>query len=160
MVLWARTCAILEDQPLCTDPAQMQSFVSLLGMVRQMAPIPWFARVEDYIQFLQGQGDAGELRPMLQMILGPDNPLMPVPVTITTQERGLFGRVFVTGAAIIFVQSTGQVGNCNPEDEDAVGRCTSVRIRSVLNFDPPWTPPPPNAGSMPRMGIFHHYRID
>ncbi|HJL18982.1 MAG TPA: type II secretion system protein GspK [Sandaracinaceae bacterium LLY-WYZ-13_1] len=159
-VLLARTCSILVDQPLCTDPNEAAKFIQLLGTARQMAPIPWFARVEDYMQFLQGQGDQGELRPMLEALLGGDNALLPAPVTISRERRDMFGRVFVTGAAIIFVQSTGQVGACDPTDEDAVGRCTSVRIRSVLNFDPPWTPPPPNAGRMPRMGIFHHYRVD
>jgi hypothetical protein len=159
-VLLARTCSILVDQPLCTNPQEAAKFIQIINTARQMAPIPWFARVEDYMQFLQGQGDQGELRPMLAMVLGEDNPLLPMPVDISREQRQMFGRVFVTGAAIIFVQSTGRVGNCDPTDEDAVGRCTQVRIQSVLNFDPPWTPPPPNAGSMPRMGIFHHYRID
>jgi general secretion pathway protein K len=159
-VLLARTCSILVDQPLCTNPQEAAKFIQIINTARQMAPIPWFARVEDYAQFLQGQGDAGELRPMLTALLGADNPLLPAPVTVDREARQMFGRVFVTGAAIIFVQSTGRVGACDPTDEDAVGRCTQVRIRSVLNFDPPWTPPPPNAGSMPRMGIFHHYRVD
>src|SRR5690606_42021338 len=65
--------------------------------------------------------------------------------------------------SIITVQSTGFVGNCSRDDgssedeEDdesgGIGRCTRVRIRSVLNFENRWTPPPPNAGAMPTLGI-------
>ena len=72
-----------------------------------------------------------------------------------------FNQVFLTSAAIIFVQSTGRVGACSEDPEErGPGRCTSIRIRSVINFDRPWTPPPPNAGAMPRLGVFHHWRVD
>ena len=159
-VLLARTCAILVDQPLCTNPAEAAKFIQIIGTARSLAPIPWFGTIPDYIQFLRGQGDSGELRPMLESVLGADNALLPAPVTVSPEAERFFHQGFVTGAAIIFIQSTGRVGACDETDEDAVGRCTSIRFRSVVNFDPPWTPPPPNAGSMPRMGVFHHFRID
>lgn len=161
-VLLARTCSILTDQPLCTDPTEIAKFIQIMTTVRQMAPLPWFGRVEDYVEFLQGRGSPQELYPMLQALLGPENPLLFRPVAITREQVGQFHRVLVFGAAIITVQSTGLVGACG-EDEDGeqqVGRCTRVRIRTVLNFDNRWTPPPPNAGTMPRMGIAHHWRMD
>ncbi len=162
-VLLARTCSILTDQTLCTDPAEVQKFILLLNQVRQMAPLPWFGRVEDYVEFLQGRGGPQELYPMLQALLGADNPLLFRPITVSREAVGQFHRVLVFGAAIISVQSTGLVGACDDEGEDGerpLGRCTRIRIRTVLNFDNRWAPPPPNAGSMPRMGIVHHWRVD
>lgn len=161
-VLLARTCSIIPQQSLCTTPAEAQKFLTVINTARSLAPIPWFSSVDDYIRFLQGGGSGTELRPMLESIPGADQ-LLPAPVTIDTQQRQTFNRVFLTSAAIIFIQSTGRFGACHQgmeEDDDTAGRCTSVRIRSVVNFDRPWTPPPPNAGAMPRMGVFHYWRVD
>ena len=33
-------------------------------------------------------------------------------------------------------------------------------IRAVINIDPQWSPPKPNAGKLPPLGIFAYYRID
>ncbi len=175
-VLLARTCSILVNQTLCTDPTEAAKFIQLLNTVRQMAPVPWFGRVEDYVEFLQGQGSPQELYPMLQGMLGADNPLLFQPVTVSHDQLGTFHHVLVFGAAIITVQSTGLVGDCpdpmadmadgEDDDEDGpsqhrpTGRCTRLRIRTVLNFDNAWSPPPPNAGAMPRMGVVHHWRVD
>jgi hypothetical protein len=30
----------------------------------------------------------------------------------------------------------------------------------VMNFHERWTPPPPNAGTMPGLGIFYYYRVE
>lgn len=160
-VLLARTCSILVDQPLCTNPAEAAKFLQVINTARAMAPIPWFSTVDDYENFLKGEGSGTELRPMLEGILGSENGLLPAPVTISPEQHQLLQRVFLTSAAIIFIQATGRVGACGEDPEtEGLGRCTSVRLRSVVNFDRPWTPPPPNAGTMPRMGIFHHFRID
>ena len=161
-VLLARTCSIIVDQPLCTDPAEAAKFIQIINTARQMAPIPWFANVQAFTTFLRGGGSGMELRPMLEAILGEAGALLlPQPVTITPQQEQQFGRVFVTSAGIIFVEATGRVGACGDDPETrGIGRCTSVRIRSVLNFDGPWTPPPPNAGRMPALGVFHYWRMD
>jgi hypothetical protein len=29
-----------------------------------------------------------------------------------------------------------------------------------MNFHERWTPPPPNAGTMPGLGIFYYYRVE
>lgn len=160
-VLLARTCSILTDQPLCTNPAEAAKFLQIINTARAMAPIPWFSSVDDYIRFLEGGGSGTELRPMLEGILGADNALLPAAVQVSPPRRTMMSRVFLTSAAIIFIQSTGRVGACSDDPEaPQIGHCTRIRVRSVVNFDRPWTPPPPNAGSMPRMGVFHHWRVD
>ena len=161
-VLLARTCSVIPDQTLCTNPMEAAKFLQIINTARALAPIPWFSTAQDYIQFLEGGGTGMALRPMLEGMLGEDNDLLPAPVTISPERERQMAGLFLTSAAIIFVQGTGRVGNCGmgPEDEDAIGRCTSVRIRSVINFDRPWTPPPPNAGRMPPLGIFHYWRMD
>jgi general secretion pathway protein K len=54
------------------------------------------------------------------------------------------------------------LAGCEAEDSADIrlARCTRVRVRTVINFDSRWTPPPPNAGTMPRMGVVHHWRVD
>jgi hypothetical protein len=86
--------------------------------------------------------------PMLVQMLGPQNPLLFRPVTIPGDRRVQVENAFVTAARILTVQGVG-----------AVGRST-VRVRAVVNFHDRWTPPPPNAGVMPALGVFHHYRIE
>jgi len=45
---------------------------------------------------------------------------------------------------------------------EVTGRSGSAqrRIRAVINTDPQWTPPKPNAGKLPPLGIFAYYRLD
>jgi len=101
-VLLARTCSIIPAQPLCTDPTEAAKFLQIINTARALAPIPWFSNVNDYVQFLQGQGQGVALRPMLEGLgLGPD--LLPQPVTITQPQRQQMAQVFLTSAAIIFV---------------------------------------------------------
>lgn len=158
-VLLARTCAIIPQSTLCTV-AESQKFLMVINTARALAPVPWFTNVQDYLRFLEGGGTGTELRPMLES-MGGANGLLPAPVQINAQQRRQFNQVFLTSAAIIFVQSTGRIGACSEDPEErGPGRCTSIRIRSVINFDRPWTPPPPNAGAMPRLGVFHHWRVD
>ncbi|MBX3270705.1 MAG: general secretion pathway protein GspK [Sandaracinaceae bacterium] len=162
-VLLARTCSIIPMTSLCTDPGEAAKFITVINTARALAPIPWFSNVNDYIEFLRGGGTGMALRPMLESI-GLGQGLLPAPVQIDTAAQQQMGNVFLTSAAIIFVQSTGRVGGgCNeeiPEEERGPGGCTAVRVRSVLNFDTPWTPPPPNAGMMTPLGIFHYWRLD
>lgn len=193
-VLLARTCSILQGTTLCTE-AESRKFVSLINMVRSMAPLPWFTNVNEYLNFLQGRGGPGELWPMLTnpMLNEMTEPLRFTPITITPEQVRVFNGILVFAARILTVQSTGWVGNCegrtdddgvscgdgidNDEDgdvdtddagcsEDAasadaiLARCTRVRIRAVLNTDPAWTPPPPNAGQMPALGVIQHWRVE
>ena len=123
-------------------------FIQLLSTVRAMIPIPFFTRSADFLTFLEGRGGARDLYPMLVGYLGPDNPLLFRPITVPADKRRDMQGSFVTGARIINVQVTGQVGR------------SSVTLDAILNFHDRWTPPPPNAGRMPGLGIFHHYRID
>jgi general secretion pathway protein K len=146
-VLIARVCSILVDQPLCTDPIEASKFIQILRTVRMIAPIPFFTRSSDFIQFLEGQGGAHGLYPMLQGFPGAEA-LLFAPVSIQPQQRSLLEGAFVTAARILTVQSTGHVGRA------------TVRIRTVMNFHDRWTPPPPNAGTMPGLGIYYYYRVE
>jgi general secretion pathway protein K len=147
-VMLARVCSYLEDQPLCNDPLEAAKFVQLINTVRAMSPLPFFTRNTDFVTFLEGRGGPMDLYPLLLSILGPDNPLLFTPVTIPTDKRQIITNSFITAAQILTVESTGFV------------RRSQVRIRTVINFDSSWAPPPPNAGAMPSLGVFHHYRLD
>jgi hypothetical protein len=57
-------------------------------------------------------------------------------------------RMFATSARVISIESTGTVNH------------SRRKIRTVINTDDKWIPPPPNAGKMPPLGIFSYYRID
>src|SRR5690606_29004043 len=69
-VMLARACSFLADQPLCLDPLQQQSFITLVSTVRAMAPIPFFATPAHFLQFLEGRGFLYEA---LAGYLGADN---------------------------------------------------------------------------------------
>lgn len=147
-VLIARVCSILTDQSLCTDPTEAAKFIQIMRTIRSIAPIPWFSRGSDFMTFLEGRGGAQDLYPMLAGFLGEDSPLLFRPITIGAAQRTLVDQALVTAARILTIQSTGHVGRA------------TVRLRTVMNFHDRWTPPPPNAGTMPGMGIFHYYRVD
>lgn len=147
-VLLARLCSFIGDQPLCVDPVEASKFIQLVRTTRAMFPIPFFSRSADFLAFVEGRGGARDLYPMLRAMLGEDHPLLFTPVTIPNTMRTEIDNSFVTAARILTIESTGEVGR------------TRVRIRTVMNFHDRWTPPPPNAGGMPPLGIFHYYRID
>lgn len=101
------------------------------------------------MNFVEGKGGARDLYPLVHSMLGDNNPLLFKPINISDQKkRQELASLFVTSARIIMVESTGVVGRAR------------VRERAVINFHDRWTPPPPNAGTMPKLGIFHYYRVD
>jgi general secretion pathway protein K len=147
-VLLARLCAFARDQALCNDPMSAASFVQLVSMARAFAPIPWFSTAEDFVSFVEGKGGEQGLYTMLVSLLGPTNPLLFPPLILTQEARAQLLKLFVPSAAIFSIQSTGIVGRAK------------VRIRAVVNTHDRWTPPPPNAGIMPGLGVLHYYRVD
>lgn len=147
-VLLARVCSIIGLQPLCANPAEAAKFIQLLGTIRNIAPIPWFTHPRQFVEFLEGAGGERDLYPMLRGFLGEGNPLLFAPVTLTPEQRNELDAVMVTAARIITIQATGRSGR------------STVRVRTVMNFHDRWTPPPPNAGTMPGLGIFYYYRLD
>ncbi len=169
-VLLARICSYLEDQSLCADPVEAAKFIQIMSTIRSLFPLPLFGRVSDFLDFIGGKGGPHGLYTMLQALLGPNNPLLFRPVTIPNAHRTEIDNTFVTAARIITIEATGFVphphhGSSGDEgdDEDTSPDPSDgphVRLRSVVNFDQLWTPPPPNAGRMPSLGIFHYYRVD
>ncbi|MGF1465218.1 MAG: general secretion pathway protein GspK [Sandaracinaceae bacterium] len=164
-VLYAQTCAVIPQTTLCQNPEEAAKFVQLLLTVRSLAPVPWFLSADEFIAFLRGGEGRGNqqlnLYNVLRTLLGEGHPLLFTPVDAPDQEIGRLHEILVFDAQIIYVEVTGRVGQgCAAED---AGRCTRVKLQSVLNFHSGrggWTPPPPNPGAMPRLGIFHHFRID
>jgi len=143
-VMLARACSFMPEQALCTDPIQQQSFITLVSTVRGIAPLPFFSRPNDFVQFLEGKGFLYEA---LAGYLGADNPLLFRPVTIPPEVRQDLVRSFITRASIITIHSTGRVGRAR------------VELEAVVNFHGAWHPPPPLSGRMPADGIFHYYRV-
>lgn len=164
-VLLARVCSFLTDQPLCANPLEAQKFVQLLSTVRSLIPIPFFTRVSDFLTFLEGGGGPRDLYPMLLGYLGPESPLIFTPIVIPADKRQEIDRMFVTAARIITIDVTGRAGCRAREDEDDENSpCAEwrgrVRLKTVVNFHELWSPPPPNTGGMPGLGVFHYYRVE
>ena len=147
-VLLARFCAEVPEATLCTDPLEGIKFTQILGTVRMLIPIPMFTRPDDFIGFIEGKSGRRDLYGMIQGFLGEGSELLFLPVEITDEQRKALNRVFATSARIFTIVATGQVGH------------SQVRIESVVNFHERWVPPPPNAGRMPGLGVFHYYRVN
>lgn len=159
-VLLARICSFVAEQPLCSVPAEAAKFVQLLSTVRSLAPIPFFTRVNDFLTFLEGGGGARDLYPMLQGFLGAESPLLFTPINIPQDKRREIENTFVTAARILTIDVTGHAG-CREFDD--YGECIGgyrgrVRLNTVVNFHELWTPPPPNAGGVPGLGVIQYYR--
>lgn len=147
-VLYARVCSIIGLQPFCANPLEAAKFIQLMNTIRGIAPIPWFTHPRQFTEFLEGAGGERDLYPMLSSFLGAGSELLFTPVTLTPEQRNQLDGVLVTAARILTIQATGRSGRA------------TVRIRTVMNFHDRWVPPPPNAGTMPGLGIFYYYRID
>ncbi|MDH3199972.1 MAG: type II secretion system protein GspK [Myxococcales bacterium] len=147
-VLLARLCGEVPETTLCADPLEAIKFTQILSTVRMLIPIPLFTQPADFIGFIEGKSGSKDLYGMLQGFLGEESELLFVPVELTEAQREVLGRTFATAARIFTIVATGQVGN------------SQVRIESVVNFHERWVPPPPNAGRMPGLGVFHYYRVN
>ena len=173
-VILARLCTFKEvrEQPLCSDQTGLepQKFITLLTMARSLGNgVPWFSRASDFVNFVTGQKQS--LYGMLESALGGGagglgagllgggqagaggggarSPLLFTPLVIQNQEvLTSMRRTFGTTGYMFTIDVTGRVGNAQR------------RIRAVINTDPKWTPPKPNAGKLPPLGIFAYYRLD
>lgn len=153
-VLLARVCTFTEfrDQLLCNDPTGLEQnkFVTLFQTARMLARgIPPFSRSGDFVNFVLGK--PGSLYEKLQKLTESMGFPMFVPLVVPQNANDLersMRRMFATFANVITIESTGVVGRARR------------RIRTVINIDPKWTPPPPNAGKLPPLGIFSYYRLD
>lgn len=149
-VLLARLCSYVAEQVLCSDPMQAMAFIALFNTARAIVPIALFTLPRDFLNFATGGGAAGrDLYPALQTLLGPDNPLMAwTPLQLTDEQKQTIEAGLVTSAAIFTIQSTAFVGRAR------------ARATAVVNLHTRWTPPPPNTGRLPALGVVQHYRID
>jgi len=172
-LILSRICTFVEirSQPLCADPAGVEAlkFINLLSTARMLASgVPWFSRSTDFINFVTGKPDS--LYSMLQSLLGGGAPgggggggaaaspmagggqsstLLFTPLVITEEWVVKSMRsAFSTSGNVFTIEVTGRAGNAQR------------RIRAVINTDPKWTPPPPNAAKLPPLGVFAYYRLD
>ena len=172
-VILARLCSFQEvrDQPLCTDPAGVEplKFINLLSTARMLANgVPWFSRAADFVNFVTGAPNS--LYSMLSSLLGgggkggassmssgasigsgsgASSTLLFTPLKIPNPDVATnIRRTFGTTGYVFTIEVTGRSGN------------SQRRIRAVINTDPKWTPPKPNAGKLPPLGIFAYYRLD
>ena len=147
-VLLGRICSYAPEASLCTDPLEGLKFTQILGTIRQLIPIPLFGRPTDLLDFVEGKGNAKSLYAMLTGFLGEESELLFVPIEIPEEQRKPLTRSLATSAQIFTIKATGLVGR------------SQVQIQSVVNFHARWVPPPPNAGRMPGLGVFHYYRVN
>ncbi|MGB5812766.1 MAG: hypothetical protein WBG86_19685 [Polyangiales bacterium] len=147
-VLLARLCAEAPEASLCIDPVEALKFTTILSTVRSLIPIPMFSAPEDFLGFVAGSSAPKQLYGMLVGFLGEDSELLFTPVALTEEQRERLSQTFSTSAQVFTIVAAGQVGQ------------SRVRIESVVNFHSRWVPPPPNAGRMPGLGVFHYYRMN
>ncbi len=175
-VILARLCTFksARTQPLCSDQTGLEplKFVNLINMARMIASgVPWFSRGSDFVNFITGQQNS--LYTKLSALLGGgsssgsgasasavqnaapvaagggSSSLLFTPLQIQDQdELKSIRQTFGTTGYIFTLDVTGHSGN------------SQRHIRAVINTDPNWTPPPPNAGKLPPLGIFAYYRLD
>lgn len=147
-VLLARLCSFAPEQALCSDTLEASKFIQLINTARSLIPLPFFTQPVDFLNFIEGKGGPRDLYPMLAAYLGSDGGLMFTPVKLPTEQRDQISKSFVTAASILSIHVNGQAGRA------------SVHLEAVTNTHDRWTPPPPNPGVMPRLGILHYYRIE
>jgi general secretion pathway protein K len=147
-VLLSRICTYVPEATLCIDPLETLKLTTLLTTVRQLIPIPLFSQPTDFINFVEGKGTEKNLYGMLVRFLGEDSELLFKPIVIPEAQRTALARSFASSAEIFTIEATGLVGH------------SQIRIESVVNFHARWVPPPPNAGRMPGLGVFHYYRVN
>ena len=172
-VLLARVCTFPEfrQQLLCNDPtgAERLKFITIMTMARSFIRLPLFSRASDFKNFMLGkpEGIFGQLTKALSSGMGSmlgmgggassggaggGSSVLFAPLVIPANaspdlERQL-QRMFTTTSRFFTIESTGRVGR------------SQKRIRTVINIDDKWTPPKPNAATMPPLGIFAYYRIE
>jgi general secretion pathway protein K len=156
LALLTRLCSFvgIEVQPICSVPLEGAKFVQLLVTTRSLLPVALFSSADDFLTFVQGgKGDAQNLYTILASLTqvvgqGKENPFLFTPLVIPQNQLAEIKSSFIASADIYTVKSTGVVGK------------VQVSISAVVNFDKNWKPPAPNAGLMPGLGAFYHYRVD
>lgn len=84
-VILARLCSYLPDEELCTVPEQAAAFHQLINTYRGFEVDPLFETAEEFLDFVEGRGEAYA---SLGALLGEDNPLLSwTPVMIGDEFR-------------------------------------------------------------------------
>jgi general secretion pathway protein K len=149
-VLLARLCSFLTEtpQPLCMDPFQLAAFMQLFTTLKSFVPVPLFATPNDFLEFASGTGRVYGVLTGFLTGMGMPQLVAWTPVQISADQRQRIASAFLTEASIFTIQSTAYVGRAR------------AKMSMVVNFDRPWTPPRGVPGSMPALGVVHHYRLE
>jgi hypothetical protein len=84
-LILARLCSYVPDDELCTVPVQQAAFNQLISTYREFVSAPLFNTTKDFLDFVEGRGDAYAA---IREMLGADNPLLSwTPVTISDELR-------------------------------------------------------------------------
>lgn len=119
--------AAVPGTPLCNDPAQAETFVSMLGLVQGFtAGAPLFSSAKDFIRTLKGQGLVG---PMLEAV-----GIQPVQLLSEAETE----KMVTTESKVFSIYADGVVPGFRRE--------TRVRIHAVVDFR---NAPEPGYGPMP-----------
>jgi general secretion pathway protein K len=149
-VLLARLCSLLTEtpQPLCTVE-QGAVFIGLLGTLRGIVQnVPLFSTPNDFLEFVSGTGRVYTMLTGLLTMMNMPHLLAWTPLQIPPDVRQRVASAFLTEASIYTIESTAYVGRAR------------AKMSVVVNFDKPWTPPRGVPGSMPALGVAHHYRLE
>lgn len=126
--LLALICAYAKrtpPQPLCTDPAQMASFLTMVGLVRTFASgVPLFSSPKAFLRVIQGKGPMGGL---LKTMFNID------PVEFFSEAEAV--KALAPESKVFSIYADGIVPGYK--------RTTKVRIHAVVDFR---NAPPPGMG--------------
>jgi general secretion pathway protein K len=150
-VLHARLCSLLTEtpQPLCADTAQWAAFVALLSTLRAIVHnVPLFPNADEFLNFVSGTGRVYTMLTGMLALMGMQHLTAWVPLQIPPDQRERIKGAFLTEASIYTIESTAYVGRAR------------AKMSMVVNFDKPWTPPRGVPGSLPALGVAHHYRLE
>jgi general secretion pathway protein K len=134
LTLYAVVCSGAPQADLCTDPLQMQLFVTLVTMAQGMTMgAPLFSSPGDFVATMKGQGMLGPLMAMMQL-----------KVPVKFQSESDFTKSITTESKVFSIYSVGVVKGYKRE--------TRVRVHTVVDFrtTPPLLPgqsPTPSASS-------------
>lgn len=144
-LLHYQICRAVEFQiPLCLDVTERGAFISLFRLALG-SNLPIFGTNTDLIKFIKGDHP---LYTMASTYAQTGLFQLFTPVQLTKEQESKLSKAFIVNASMIWLEATGTAGNAK------------TRIKTLINFHNKWVPPKGNPGTVPKLGVFHYFRID
>ena len=161
-IILAALCSIVKEYSVCLDPIKMKELIFSIRLLKKIAPILLFPSERHFIEFMM-HDKKSSLFNLLKTVIGPNNLMSFPPVQFKDQkEKKQAISLFTTKANVINIEVQG-LAKCK-QKEDSSNICidwyATTNIKSVVNFDQKWSPPPSNSGTIPSLGVFYYYRIE